>query len=260
MDPTIVMSLMLGLIAVLLGTFYVKQGIEQAEMKRAVQVAHHQKNARRLLRALDNMPPQYSNNLLQQFVLEEVQRELGNILQISPKNGAAKRELTVIQERLSQLAQASGNPDKGAIDIKTLEEANSIRSCAQALLKYVHQRYQANLLDKDTAQQLSNHLKRVIAQTALDLYLFKAKSFEMEKKYQLALPFYQRASQELVKHPYIEKHQELVIMVKEKLKLMNKLDQQQREEGAANEEEVTLGDGVDSLIEEEGQKWKKKYF
>jgi hypothetical protein len=250
---------MLGLIAVLLGAFYVKQGIEQAEMKRAVQVAHHQKNANRLLRALDNMPPQYSNTVLQQFTLEEVQRELGNILQIAPKNGTVRRELTVIQERLSQLAQAGGSSAAEAVDIKTLEEANSIRTCAQTLLKYVHQRYQANLLSKDIAQQLSNHLKKVIAQTALDLYLFKAKSFENERKYQLAIPFYQRASQELVKHPYIEKHQELVIMVKEKLKLMLKLDQQQRDEEAANDH-PTLDDGVDNLLQEEDEKWKKKYF
>lgn len=259
MDPTIVMSLMLGLIAVLLGAFYVKQGIEQAEMKRAVQVAHHHKNARRLLRTLEAMPPQYTNNLLQQFVLEDVQRELGNILQISPKNAAIRRELTVIQERLNLLAQGNGNSSAGAIEIKTLEEANSIRSCIQALLKHVHQRYQANLLSKNTAQQLSIHLKRVIAQTALDLYLFKAKSFEVEKKYQMALPFYQRASQELVKHPYIQKHQELVIMVKEKLELMKKLDQQHRDEEATNDQ-PTLNDAVDNLVQEEDEKWKKKYF
>ncbi len=260
MDPTIVMSVMLGLMALLLGAFYIKQGIDQAEMKRAVQVAHHQKNARRLLRTLDNMPPQYCNSLLQQFVLEEVQRELGNILQITPQNSAIKRELAVIQERLTQLAQANEDSNAVAIDIKTLEEANNIRTLSQTLLKYVRQRYQANLLNKDTAQQLSNHLKKVTAQTALDLYLFKAKSFEIEKKYPLALPFYQRASQELEKHPYIEKHQELVTMVKEKLKLMNKLEHQQHEESAANEEEATLGDGLDSLMEEEEEKWKKKYF
>ena len=57
MDPIIVVSVILALVGVMLGAFYVKQGLEQAEMKRAVQVAHHHKLARRLLRAFDSIPP-----------------------------------------------------------------------------------------------------------------------------------------------------------------------------------------------------------
>ena len=257
MDPIIVISLIIGSIAVLLGIFYVKQGIEQAEMKRAVQVAHHHRLARRLLRAIDSLPPQYSSKTLQQFTLQEVEKELRTILQISPGNTGVQRERNVVHERLNQLGQTQQNPAHA--EIKSLEEANDIRSHAQALLKYVHQCYQANLVAKDVAQSLSNQLKRAIAQTALDLYLFKAQNFESIEKYQMALPFYQRAKQELEKHPYLEKHQERVLMVNEKIKRMHQLDQQQRAQEAANDE-VTLGEGVDNLLQEDAEKWKKKYF
>lgn len=43
-------------------------------------------------------------------------------------------------------------------------------------------------------------------------------------------------------------------MVNKKLKLMHKLEHQSREESTANEEELSPGDGVNSLIEDEDEK------
>lgn len=255
MDPIIVVSVILALVGVMLGAFYVKQGLEQAEMKRAVQVAHHHKLARRLLRAFDSIPPQYSSEALQKFALQEVEKELCTILQITPANPKIRRELSIIQERLSNTK--SSEPDH--IDVKSLDEANDIRSHAQALLKYVHQSYQANLIAKDIARNLNNQLKKAISQTALDFYIFKARTFEAIDKHQMALPFYERAKQELLKHPFLENHAERVSVVNSKIKLISQLDQDQRESEAANES-PSLDGAIDDLIQEEDAMWKKKYF
>jgi hypothetical protein len=254
MGSSTILAIALGSIAALLAVFYVKNGMDQAELNRAVEIAQHKKTIRRFQNTLKGFPPQYLIPLFKQFLLQETLKELQIILHLEPHNTEIQRERETVHQQLEQLQQTpSSNPVR---PIQSLEETNDIRNTTAVILKYIEELYENRQIDKSNAQQLCSHLQKVIGQSGFDFYLFKADMSEKDKKYQLALSLYHRAKQELLQHQSLDPQHVLQQQIEHKIKMLTVLSENQ----ASNDSVNTLDEAVNDLIAKENEKWTKKYF
>lgn len=257
MGSSTILAIALGSIAAVLAIFYVKNGMDQVELNRAVEIAQHKKNIRRFQNTLKGFPPQYLIPLFKQFLLQETLKELQIILNLEPNNIEIRREQEAIRQQLEQVTQTpSPNLTR---PIQSLEETNDIRNTTAVILKHIQELYENRQIDKNNAQQLCSHLQKVIGQSGLDFYLFKADMSEKDKKYQLALSLYHRAKQELLQHHSLDPQHVLQQQIEHKVKILTDLSQNQ-DSTNNSDNATTLDEAVDDLIAKENEKWTKKYF
>lgn len=252
--PLIITLIILG---IALSGFYIKHGLHQARLNRAVKIAELRERARRFEHILAYFPPQYLSKELKLIVIDEIIASLSATLAIC--NNA-----TISDQRAKAKLKKEEIKQDGEFDsprpITTVDEANDIRSLTADLHRHVTDKYRHRKLDKKTAKRLLTHLKILMTQTVVDINVYKANEAQDVMKFRLAVQYYRRAKEELKKAPqnsFIRKQDEALDgAIRKTHNLEVEALQKQL---AANPKNSTLSQGVEEE-ENEDENWKKKYF
>lgn len=257
MDVNTLLYIVIGSLVALVAAFYIKQGMAQAELNRAVELAQHKKNSRRMLNTLHGFPPQYLSPPFKLFLLEESIKELQLIINMEPDNKEIHRDLEASHELLAQ--HSNTVPPSQIRPVQTLDECNDIRTISQGLLKQVGEMAEQGRIEQKIAQQLNGHLQWLIAQVGVDFYLNKADLAEKDKKYPMALSLCHRVKQELSQYPFLDSNHSLQKKLDQKITELMKSTGNSDMQGN-NLNPASLSEELDKLNAEENDKWTRKYF
>lgn len=259
MNPTIAISVLLGSIFLLLAAYYVKQGMEQAALRRSIQISHHQTQIRQFNRMLSKIPPQYLTPELHSLLLEEIRSQLYKIAALSPDDHNTQRKIKATEKILANLATGQKEATKPSA-IQTTDEFNIIKENITAIQKLIQTRYQNQRLEKKHALSLSKQLRKIIALSAHEMLTTKAAQAAVQKKYQVAIQFYLQAKQGLTKTSGIEEFASYQQEIDKEIGLLNEhLSALKSDQDVANDGQ-SLSDAMDQLTEKEEKTWKKNYF
>ena len=259
MNPTIAISVLLGSIFLLLAVYYVKQGMEQAALRRSIQISQHQTQIRQFNQMLSKIPPQYLTLELHTLLLEEIRSQLYKITALSPDNRNTHGKIKATEKTLENLAAGQKEATKPSA-IQTTDEFNAIKESITAIQKLIQTRYQNQRLEKKHALGLSKQLKKIIALSAHEMLTTKAAQAAVQKKYQVAIQFYTQAKQGLTKTSGIEEFASYQQEIDKEIGLLNDdLNALKNDQDAANDR-PSLSDAMDELTEKEEKTWKKNYF
>ncbi len=257
MDAHTLLIIILGSLAALVAAFYIKQGLAQVELNRAVELAQHKKNSRRYLNALHGFPPQYLSSPFKQFLLQESIKELQQILKMEPGNQEMHRQLENTQALLTQHS-SSAQPSQ-IRPLRTLDECHDIRTISLGILKQLEEMAVQGRVEQNIAQQVNGHLQWVVAQTGVDFYLNKAELAEKDQKYPMALSLYHRIKQELALYPFLDADHALQKKLDLKIKSLTELCKN-HDEQLDKFSPTSLSEELDKLNSTEKEQWTKKYF
>ncbi|PCJ18344.1 MAG: hypothetical protein COB04_07415 [Gammaproteobacteria bacterium] len=253
--PLFITLIILG---IALSGFYVKHSLHQARLNRAVKIAELRDRARRFDHILTYFPPQYLSKELKVIVIDEILSSLTAILTMC--NNAKISDLRAKAKLKKEEIKQDGEFDNPR-PITTIDEANDIRALTADLHRHITSKYKHRKLDKKTAKRLLTHLKILMAQTVVDINVYKANEAQDVMKFRLAVQYYRRAKEELKKAPqnsFIRKQDEALDGA---IRKTHNLEiEALKKQVAANPNKLsTLSQGVEEQIDEDDN-WKKKYF
>ena len=259
MNPTIAISVLLGSIFLLLAAYYVKQGMEQAALRRSIQISQHQTQIRQFNQMLSKIPSQYLTSELHTLLLEEIRSQLYKISALSPGDNNIHGKIKATEKILENLATGQKEATKSSA-IQTTDEFNAIKESITAIQKLIQTRYQNQRLEKKHALGLSKQLKKIIALSAHEMLTTKAAQAAAQKKYQVAIQFYLQAKQGLTESSGIKEFVSYQQEIDKEIGLLNEhLNALKSDQDVANDGQ-SLSDAMDQLTEKEEKTWKKNYF
>lgn len=248
----------LTVLGIALSGFYIKHGLHQARLNRAVKIAELRDRARRFEHILTYFPPQYLSKELKLIVIDEIISSLTAIL-------ALCNNASISDQRAKAKLKKEEIKQDGEFDaprpITAVDEANDIRSLTADLHRHITDRYRHRKLDKKTAKRLLTHLKILMAQTVVDINVYKANEAQDVMKFRLAVQYYRRAKEELKKAPqnsFIRKQEEALDGAIRKTHNLE-VEALKKQMAANPNKQSTLSQGITEEADED-QNWKKKYF
>ena len=254
--PLIIALIILGLS---LSGIYVKHGLQQIRLNRAVKIAEFRERVRRFENILNYFPPQYLSKELKLIIVDEILLSLAAIMTLTSNKTDLADQKAKAQLRKEEIKL--GEEEEEPRPLTTIDEANDIRRLTADLHRHISSMYRQRKMDKKTAKKHLTHLKILMTQTVVDINIYKANEAQDYKKFRLAVQYYRRAIEELKKAPqntFIKKQEDAL---EGAIRRMHFLEAEALKQSPSNSSppDSTLSQGMNDLVDED-ENWKKKYF
>ena len=233
--------------------------MEQAALKRSIQISQHQSQIRQFNQMLATIPPQYLTKELHTLLLQEIRSQLYKVAALSPDNRNAPVNIKQTEEALAKL---TGNQTEAVkpTTIQSTDEFNVIKESVTAIQKLIQSRYQKQRMEKKTALGLSKQLHKIMALSAHEMLTTKAVQASAQKKYQAAIQYYLQAKQGLTQKSGIEELDSYKQEIDKEIEKLNAHLETFKSDKEATNDKQSLSDAMDELEKKEEDSWKKSYF
>ncbi len=232
----------------------VSRSMEAARERKRQRIHALQRRIISFLDLIDGIPPAYLGAAMRQFALEQVLACAQEILQLDPGDTRASRQ---VSEAQTALATAASEPPP--VRISTQLEANNIRKSLIETARFLQSLHTQGLLEASKARPLLNAVKANATRVQIDALLLKANEARQQDKSASAVLLYQRALDELRKHPSYPRKEETIARIEETMVELGKTNSAFDKPQVTSAAPSALTRALEADLAEEDQ-WKKKSF
>lgn len=256
MSTTTIIVICIVLIVLSGGLIVFIQAREKARIERARKVAALEDSHSRMLRILDELPPQCLNKELRILLIDRAIEICGELTAYSTHLNVQSM-LQADQQRRAQILDTDSGPEQPPAKIDSAEKATNARVLLEALFRFIETRHKSGHLDAPQARQYLREILFQVYRVKSDFLIIQAREHERRNEYRKAIRLLNMACSELAKsnnHPAAAR---AIASYREKISELNELANGRKQEKvtAAKEEKIDR-EWDEFLHEEEG--WKKK--
>lgn len=249
MSTTLIVALVIGGLAIVLGIGFFSQAMERARLERARTLAELQARLNHCHGISNGLPGQYMSPELKRLLLEVEARLLERLIRLEPGNTRYASQLKEVRQQ-----QGKGEPQVRNVPLTIADEAaaQSVRRQLADLLQLLEQARVERMLDDQGFMRWSQQIGAYQAETTLNMYRSLADAAMRAGKPRVAKLQYERAVAYLTKHPERDNSGQMAVF--RQLLIQAEQTATRMEQGAPG---TALSEGVQEL-EEDDQAWRKK--
>ncbi len=239
---------------ILAGLWAISRNIEAARERKRQRLHALHRRISSFLDLVESIPFTYLGSGLRQFALEQVQQSAQEILRLDPTDQRASKMLADVAGQL-----ATPTSEAPPFRLSTQVEASNIRRSLIEAARFLQLQHQQGLLAAQETRQLLNAVKASATRVQIDAMLLKAVEARQQDKAPTALLLYQRALDEIRKHPTYPKKEETIARLLATLEELGKTSSAFDKPAAVAQGPSALTRALEADMAEEEQ-WKKKRF
>lgn len=266
MSSFYVTTIVLGMLALLVGYAFIAQALEKRRQQRQRLATALRNRQRNFSYMVTGFPPGFLTRDLSQLVLKTLLEITEQLAKLEPRNRQHKEEARQYEEQLKALSQA-GSPTPARLESPGL--AVEIRQHLQELYRFVAQQQARQAIPGPEAAQHLQQIKTLIVRVSLDEQMLHAREAQRAEKPRLEL-HHCRLAQKLLVESNDPAHQaqaaklgETIQQLEQQLAAASAAPTENKSESEPEQEPAKAKPAPEvnrewEKFEEQDRKWKKK--
>jgi len=250
----IIVCVILIVVSILL--IFLSQSREKARLERMRRITALEDAHSRMLRILDELPPQCLTKELRLLLIDRAIDICGELGSINTRLDVESMLAADQQRRHQIMGEQSADQAPAAID--TAEKATNARALLESLFRFVENRHKIGALDSGRARQYLREILFQVYRVKADYLVFQAREQERRNEPRKAIHFLNLACTEMAKSKDNPAAQRAIAAYRKKIQQLEEIasgGKSTRKVVSATEQKIDR-EWNDFMEEEEG--WKKK--
>lgn len=251
-----IIILCVALIVVSILLIFFTQAREKAKLERMRRITALEDSHSRMLRILDELPPQCLSKELRLLLIDHAIEICGDLAGLNTRLDVASM-LAADQQRRQQLIEGDASADRPA-RIDSAEKASMARALLETLFRFIEAQHKEGALDSARARQYLQEVLFQVYRVKADYLAFQARDQERRNEPRKAVHFLKLAVTELAKSKQNPSAQRAIAAYRERIRQLEAQasgDTTGKKTATATDQKLDR-EWNEFMHEEEG--WKKK--